>query len=88
MKVKINKSLYEVISEKYSSIEYLLEETLPAISYNNLKKLPACIKLDEEVVMVDITDDVMDQLREGMSQEVSVDIIVNYIIAIGFAMEV
>ena len=38
--------------------------------------------------MVDITDDVMDQLREGMSQEASVDIIVNYIIAIGFAMEV
>ncbi len=88
MKVKINKNLYDVVNEKYSSIEYLLEETLPAISYNNLKKLPACIKLDEEVVMVDITDDVMDQLREGMSQEASVDIIVNYIIAIGFAMEV
>lgn len=40
MKIQIEKRLYGIVKEKYSSLEYLLEETIPVISSNNLRMLP------------------------------------------------
>ncbi len=88
MKIQIEKRLYETVQKKYSSLEYLIEETIPAISSSNLKMLPKYDIFSTETVSVYISDDVIDIINTCMSKEWSVDGMVNYIIGLGFIMEV
>lgn len=88
LKIHIEKRLYEAVQEKYSSLEYLIEETIPAISSNNLRLLPRYDIFSDETVSVSISENVIDTMKACMSEEWSVDGMANYIIGLGFIMEV
>lgn len=88
MNIQIEKRLYETVQKKYSSFEYLIEETVPAISSNNLRMLPRYDISSSETVSVSISEDVIDIIKVCMSEEWSIDGMVNYIIGLGFIMEV
>lgn len=76
------------MQEKYSSLEYLIEETIPAISSGNLRMLPRFGIFSAETVSVPISEDVIDTIIACMSEEWSIDDLANYIIGLGFIMEV
>lgn len=88
MRILIEKRLYETVRKKYGSLEYLMEETMPAISSSNLRMLPKYHIFSSETVSVDISDEVIDTIKACMSEEWSVDEMANYIIGLGFIMEV
>ena len=88
MKIEIDRKLYEIISEEYSSIEYILEETIPAISRGKLKKLPAYHIRGTDTVSVDIADDIIYEIKDYLPEDGSLDDMINYILGIGFIMGV
>ncbi len=88
MKIAIDRKLYEIISEEYSSIEYILEETIPAISRGKLKKLPAYHIRGTDTVSVDIADDIIYEIKDYLPEDGSLDDMINYIVGIGFIMGV
>ena len=88
MNIQIEKRLYEIVKKKYSSLEYLIEETIAAISSNNLRMLPRYDVFFTETIAVSISEDVIDIIKACMSDEWSVDGMANYIIGLGFIMEV
>lgn len=88
MNIQIDKVLYEIVQKKYSSLEYLIEETIPTISIGNLRMLPRYGIFSAETVSVPISEDVIDAINACMSEGWSVDDLVNYIIGLGFIMEV
>jgi len=88
MKIEIDRKLYEIISEEYSSIEYILEETIPAISRGKLKKLPAYHIGGTDTVSVDIADDIIYEIKDYLPEDGSLDDMINYIVGIGFIMGV
>ncbi len=88
MKIEIDRKLYEIISEEYSSIEYILEETIPAISRGKLKKLPAYHIRGTDTVSVDIADDIIYEIKDYLPEDGSLDDMINYIVGIGFIMGV
>lgn len=88
MKIQIEKRLYEAVQKKYSSLEYLIEETIYAISSNNLRMLPRYEILSAEMVAVSISEDVIETIKVCMSEQWSIEGMVNYIIGLGFIMEV
>ena len=88
MKIEIDRKLYEIISEEYSSIEYILEETIPAISRGKLKKLPAYHIRGTDTVSVDIADDIIYEIKDYLPDDGSLDDMINYIVGIGFIMGV
>ena len=85
---QIDRKLYEIISEEYSSIEYILEETIPAISRGKLKKLPAYHIRGTDTVSVDIADDIIYEIKDYLPEDGSLDDMINYIVGIGFIMGV
>lgn len=88
MNIQIEKRLYRAVKKKYSSLEYLIEETIPAISSHNLKLLPRYDIIYTETICVTISEDIIDMIKTYMSEEWSIDGLINYIIALGFIMEV
>lgn len=88
MEIQIEKRLYEIIQKKYSSLEYLIEETIPLISFFNLKMLPRYDVFHTETVSITISKNIIDAIKMCMSEEWSVNGMVNYIVGLGFIMEV
>lgn len=88
MVVEVNGSLLRLVHEKYSSIEYILRETIPAISLANLKNISlgnANGNLD--MVGIEISDDIV-ELLEGVSEKRTIGEVVNDVITIGYILEV
>lgn len=88
MEIHVNKKLYQIVKTKYDSLEYLLSETLPAISIANLEIIPKYEVSTTETVPVEISDAALDSIIHIVSEENTVDEIVNYAIGVGFVMEV
>lgn len=88
MRIQIEKRLYDAVKNKYGSLEYLIEETIPSISSSNLRMLPRYDIFSTETVSVSISEDVIDIIRSCTSEEWSIDRMVNYIVGLGFIMEV
>lgn len=88
MKIAINRRLYETISEEYGSVEYILEETIPAISPGKLKKMPAYYVKGTDTVSIDIADDIIYEIKDYVPEDGSLDEVINYIVGIGFIMGV
>lgn len=88
MEIQIEKRLYEAVQKKYSSLEYLIEETIPAVSSHNLRLLPKFDIFHIETISVTISETVIDTIKMCMPEEWSIDGMVNYIIGLGFVMEV
>lgn len=88
MVIQIEKRLYESVKKKYSSLEYLIEETIPMISFHNLGMLPRYDIICTEMVPITISENVIDDIKISMLEEWSIDGMVNFIIGLGFIMEV
>lgn len=88
MKIAINRRLYETISEEYGSVEYILEEMIPAISHGRLKKMPAYYVKGTDTVSIDIADDIIYEIKDYVPEDGSLDEVINYIVGIGFIMGV
>ena len=74
---------------KYSSIEYILRETIPAISLANLKNISlgnANGNLD--MVGIEISDDIVELLEGCVSEKRTIGEVVNDVITIGYILEV
>lgn len=89
MVVEVNGGLLRLVQEKYSSIEYILRETIPAISLANLKN----ISLGREngnldMVGIEISDDIVELLGGCVSEKRTIGEVVNDVITIGYILEV
>ena len=88
MVVEVNGSLLRLVHEKYSSIEYILRETIPAISLANLKNISlgnANGNLD--MVGIEISDDIVELLEGCVSEKRTIGEVVNDVITIGYILE-
>lgn len=88
MLINIDKELYKIVSSKYSSVEYLIGETIPAISIKNLIDVVQTISPITNTVSVDISKTTYDEIISLIHDECSIDDVVNYLVGLGFVMEV
>lgn len=88
MRVTVNKMMYKVICDRYSSVEYIIEETLPIISRRNLIPVVETLPSITNKICVDISESIYDEITSLVDDKCSVDDVVNYLIGIGFVLEV
>lgn len=88
MRVTVDKKMYKVICDRYSSVEYIIEETLPIISRRNLIPVVETLPSITDTICVDISESIYDEITSLVDDKCSVDDVVNYLIGIGFVLEV
>lgn len=89
MVVNMSRKIFNLINEKYTSIEYVLEETIPAISLTNLVEISTESKKgDLDVVEVELSENLINQLELFTNDKITITDMVNELIAIGYILEV
>lgn len=88
MIVNIDEMIYKIVCGKYSSVEYIIEETLPTISIRNLISVVETLPSITNTVSVDISESAYNEIVSFVDEECSVDDVVNYLIGLGFVLEV
>lgn len=89
MIVRVNRQLFDIVKEKYCSIEYLIEETISMISLTNLKKIPLNSEInDSDIIEIEIPENILKSLEVCVSVKRTINHIVNDVIAIGYILEV
>lgn len=88
MIVNIDEMIYKIVCGKYSSVEYIIEETLPTISIRNLISVVETLPSITNTVSVDISESVYNEIVSLVDDECGVDDVVNYLIGLGFVLEV
>lgn len=88
MIVNVNEAIYKIIRGRYSSVEYLIEEVLPAISMRNLISVVETLSSISNTVPVDISESAYNEILSFVGDECSVDDVINYMLGLGFILEV
>ena len=87
MKVNISIKISEMVRKKYVSFEYVIGEVLPMISNESSLLLPE-FYVDDEIVEVDISEEIIKDLYNYFDAGWSISGIIQFLLVWGVLMEV
>lgn len=88
LKIQIEKNLYERVKKTYSSWEYIIKETFPMISIRKLTSLPVYCIDTKETIEIELSEELIEDIGEYTEAGWDINELVNYIIGLGYILEV